>query len=281
VRQLLVITLLIASVSWILLIPVNPGHAASISTQPQLIMIMRRNAATLDISGNVSSTAHEIILQQSAQRFFTDQNTNIDFDRADQAPPGWALVTELVLRAIAHTELAEVRITPTSVSINGLTADPKSYEEAKQRVDAVLLAGMTMTSNVSGINAAASFGELCQNRFTQTASSGRVEFTMSTANFTDDAVPMLDALIEIAVDCPDTIIRVTGHTDSSGDPVSNMALGQARATRIVEYMVSRGLPISRFETNVAFSENVENQETEVQSRQSNRRVDFELLVSKP
>lgn len=260
------------------MLSIHPSNAAEAPENPQPTMQMSRSATALNISGSTSSTAHEIILRQTAQRFFADQHATIDLFRDAQTPPGWALVTELVLRTIANTDIARASISAKSVFIEGLSSDPVAYENARRRIDAVLLDGMSITSNVSAISSAASFSELCQSRFTRTANSGRVEFTLSTANFTSNALPLLDALVEIAADCPATRIRVTGHTDSSGDPAANDALGHARAARVIEYMTNRGLPVNRFAATVAHSTGTENQGSDAKSRKLNRRVELEMLL---
>lgn len=260
------------------MLSVDPGSAAQAPEPPQPTMQISRSATALNISGSTSSIAHEIILRQTAQRFFAGQHATIDLHHDALILPGWALVTELVLRTIANTDTARASITASSVFIEGLTSEPVAYENAKRRIDAVLLDGMSMTSNVATISSTESFGELCLNRFARTASSGRVEFTLSSADFTSNALPLLDALVEIAADCPTTRIRVTGHTDSSGDPAANEALGHARAARVIEYMTNRGLPLNRFAETVALAIGTENQASDARSRQLNRRVELEMLL---
>ena len=266
------------SAPWFILEAVDPSGASQLPPDPPVMMKIIRNSARLEISGDVSSVAHELILQQIARRLFPDQSTEINVDHGTRAPPGWALVTELVLRAIAQTESARASVSDTDISIEGLTSDPVAYAAAKQRIDAVLPEGMTIASMVTGMSTSLSYVDLCRNRFAQTISGGLVLFAISTADFGESALPLLDALVEIAVDCPDTTIRVTGFTDSTGNSVTNEALGLARAARVIDYMTSSGLPDARFEAMTAISNGAANQDADRRSRQLSRRVEFELLI---
>jgi OOP family OmpA-OmpF porin len=89
---------------------------------------------------------------------------------------------------------------------------------------------------------------------------------------------LLDALIEIAIDCPATIIRVTGHTDDSGNVASNEILGRARAMRMIAYMASRGVPIDQFEAPVSVSDQANTDDPTVRSRQLSRRAEIEMII---
>jgi len=256
--------------------PVSVAETVEDHVNPPLVLMIHKNPRALRIWGIASSTAHEVILRQTAQRYFGNTTIVVDLGSGMRTPPGWALVTELVLRALAHTDAARASITASTVSIEGVTTRPIDYAAALQRIESALLENMSMESNVSGISANTSFDELCQTRFSMTAKSGLIEFAVSTADFGQNALPLLDALIEIAVDCPGTTILVTGHTDSSGDAVANQALGHARAMRVIEYMTGRGVPGEQFEAAVATGSDTEAPGTI--SRRLSRRAELELIV---
>ena len=260
------------------LTPVSVAETIEDHPNSPLVLMIHKNPGALRIWGIASSTAHEIILRQTAQRFFGNATIVVDLGSGMRTPPGWALVTELVLRALAHTDAARASITASAVSIEGVTTQPNEYAVALQRIESMLLENMSMESNVSGISTNASFDELCQTRFGMTAKSGAIEFTVSTADFGQNALPLLDALIEIAVDCPGTTIRVTGHTDSSGDAAANQALGHARAMRVIDYMTGRGVPVKQFEATVAISVQSNAAVPNAVSRQLGRRAELDMIV---
>ena len=215
-------------------------------------------------------------MHQTARRYFESHDLHFDLNDQDSVPPGWSLITELVLRAVAHTDDSRVLITPSSVKIEGISTHFANYNLAKKRVEEALLPDMKFHSSVSEISSTKSFASLCQKRFSATASAGTIEFAVSTTDFGADAWPLLDALVEIAMDCPGSKIRITGHTDSSGLAATNKKLGLARATRIVEHMAARGIPIERFEVSVADA--IATATKTQLSRRLNRRVDIVLLA---
>ncbi len=258
-----------------------PGLAddeLSAQTIPLPVVAIQKSQQTLTISGVASSRAHEVILRQTALQYFDGLTITVDLGSSERTPPGWALVTELVLRALAHTDAARASISTAAIRIEGVTRRQNEYELALQRVESALPDGMSIESHVTGMSSDASFVELCQERFRITAMSSTIEFAVSTTDFNENALPLLDALIEIAIDCPSTTIRVTGHTDDSGDSLSNEVLGQARAMRIIEYMAGRGVPVDQLEAAVGVSDHADADGPAPLSRQSSRRAELELII---
>ncbi len=79
-------------------------------------------------------------------------------------------------------------------------------------------------------------------------------------------------------------VRVEGHTDTCGSEVGNMALSQTRAEAVAAALVELGVPRELLET-VGFgstqpraNEECEQRRQEELSRQTNRRVEFSILV---
>lgn len=82
-------------------------------------------------------------------------------------------------------------------------------------------------------------------------------------------------------------VRVEGHTDTCGSEVGNMALSQQRAETVAMELVSMGVPREMLETvgygstqpraNEACETRQGRSQTEL-SRQTNRRVEFSILV---
>lgn len=72
---------------------------------------------------------------------------------------------------------------------------------------------------------------------------------------------------------PEATLVITGHTDSTGDPATNLALSRARAQVVVDYMVQNGLPPERVVARgVGSSEPVATNDTS-EGRRANRRIE--------
>ncbi len=92
-----------------------------------------------------------------------------------------------------------------------------------------------------------------------------------------ESLPLLDQLVEFMVVDPNVTLVVKGHTDSTGDPVENLALSQRRAEAVRSYMAERGVNEFRLEAqglgdSVPLADN-----TTDEGRQRNRRIEFELV----
>ncbi len=82
-------------------------------------------------------------------------------------------------------------------------------------------------------------------------------------------------------------VRSEGHTDTCGNEVGNMALSQQRAENVAHALVEMGVPRELIETvgygstqpraNEACASQEGRSQTEL-SRQTNRRVEFSILV---
>jgi outer membrane protein OmpA-like peptidoglycan-associated protein len=69
-----------------------------------------------------------------------------------------------------------------------------------------------------------------------------VHFATNQANILPDSAPVLNALVEkLHTQLPNVRVEVQGHTDDTGTAALNMALSQARAQSVVNYMVSHGI----------------------------------------
>jgi len=278
VRRLLLTAVAVIAATHLLPASADATGTTEDRADTPLVLTIHKNPQALQIQGIASSTAHEVILRRTAERYYGNATIVIDLDGGIRTPPGWALVTELVLRALAHTDAARATITASLVSIEGVSTHPSDYAAALQRIESALLENMSVESHVAGIAANRSFDELCQARFRMTEKSGTIEFAVSATEFGPNALPLLDALVEIAVDCPGTRIRVTGHTDGRGDTAANQTLGHARAMSVIEYMTGRGVPFEQFEAVVAIAPASDSESSTAISRQTSRRARLEMIA---
>ncbi|HSB92106.1 MAG TPA: OmpA family protein [Flavitalea sp.] len=94
------------------------------------------------------------------------------------------------------------------------------------------------------------------------------------------SAPSLKALDKLAIlinSDPTLKLKISGHTDNTGNEQSNLALSMKRASAVSSYLVSKGISVERLQTE-GFGANkpIESNETAA-GREKNRRV--ELAVS--
>ncbi|MCL4135949.1 UNVERIFIED_CONTAM: hypothetical protein GTU68_032261, partial [Idotea baltica] len=74
-------------------------------------------------------------------------------------------------------------------------------------------------------------------------------FEKNSSALTTIAQQTLDSAAKTLLDNPSVTISVGGHTDSSGNPESNLRLSTKRATSVLDYLVSAGVGATRIEAN--------------------------------
>jgi peptidoglycan-associated lipoprotein len=100
---------------------------------------------------------------------------------------------------------------------------------------------------------------------------------------TEEAKPALDRLVKILQDNPNISIELGSHTDCQGEDDYNDQLSQRRAQSAVDYLVSRGIDVSRLNA-VGFGEsrlriNCPCEECTEEQHQENRRTTFRIVRS--
>ncbi len=104
-----------------------------------------------------------------------------------------------------------------------------------------------------------------------------VFFVQSKSQLMPESYPELNRLVKIMKDNPTIEIELSGHTDSQGNPSSNLDLSESRVVEVKNYLVSKGVVARRITGKgyggskpIAPSDNEEN-------RQLNRRVEFKIV----
>ena len=72
---------------------------------------------------------------------------------------------------------------------------------------------------------------------------------------------------------PEVKLRIVGHTSSEGDPTFNQKLSEERAQAAVDFLVSRGVDISRLEAIGKGS----SKPIDVSNPEANRRTEFIVI----
>jgi outer membrane protein OmpA-like peptidoglycan-associated protein len=109
-----------------------------------------------------------------------------------------------------------------------------------------------------------------------------VLYEFDKATLTEDSKGKLDHLFSIMEDNPKIEIELSAHTDSKGSDAYNMDLSVKRAKSCVDYLVSKGIPISRMtsrgygETKPVAPNELPNGKDNPEGRALNRRTEFKV-----
>lgn len=104
-----------------------------------------------------------------------------------------------------------------------------------------------------------------------------VTFETGSADLTEQARGILDDVASALVANPEIRVRVSGHTDSTGQRAYNITLSRDRAASVVTYLASKGVAEDRMESRgLGPDEPVATNET-AEGRAQNRRVELERI----
>ena len=93
--------------------------------------------------------------------------------------------------------------------------------------------------------------------------------------------PILDRFASGLVANPNTTVRIIGHTDASGTDAINNPLSMERAASTRDYLVARGVPISRIAIDGVGSRQPVASNDTAAGRAQNRRVEIYTGESAP
>ena len=92
---------------------------------------------------------------------------------------------------------------------------------------------------------------------------------------------MLDQVAQTLVQNPELMAQVVGHTDSTGNPASNLTLSQNRAQSVMSYLVQHSVAANRLSAvGRGASQPVADNGT-AEGRAQNRRVEIYLRPARP
>jgi outer membrane protein OmpA-like peptidoglycan-associated protein len=105
---------------------------------------------------------------------------------------------------------------------------------------------------------------------------GDADFAVDGSTLNETAVAKLDELLQQAGDASFKTVRITGYTDSTASLQHNMALSQARAKSVMQYLKSQGLRADDYIVRGAGPAEPVASNATASGRAQNRRVEIRL-----
>ena len=104
-----------------------------------------------------------------------------------------------------------------------------------------------------------------------------IKFKTGKSIIDPSSYPILDKVVQALKDHPEMKVEIQGYTDNKGKAASNIALSQARARAVYNYLVKKGISPKRLTFKGYGPANpVATNDTE-QGRAQNRRIEFKVL----
>ncbi|MCK5830447.1 MAG: OmpA family protein [Methylococcales bacterium] len=117
----------------------------------------------------------------------------------------------------------------------------------------------------------------CEDQFNQLVTDKTITFSENSANIEAQAKVIIYSLSQFADKCPNSIVEVSGHTDSRGDDAYNYILSKQRAQSVVTLLIKNGLRADRLHME-GYGETrpIANNNTK-QGQANNRRIELKYL----
>jgi len=106
---------------------------------------------------------------------------------------------------------------------------------------------------------------------------GNITFPAGQSAIRPDFYNVLNSVCIVLKKYEKTAIKVTGHTDSTGNAGSNQKLSEARAESVGKYLISQGVKSGRVQTSGYGDRQPVASNSTSDGREQNRRVELELL----
>ncbi|UII28425.1 OmpA family protein [Fulvivirga maritima] len=104
-----------------------------------------------------------------------------------------------------------------------------------------------------------------------------VFFDWDKAVVKSESYPELDRLVKLMKEKPALEVRISGHTDNTGDKQYNMSLSQRRATAVHDYLAQKGIADKRMDVAYFGETKPVSDNDTATGRSKNRRVEFQIM----
>lgn len=189
------------------------------------------------------------------------------------APEQWAVASLSLLQALSATKSSHALLTSDALSIRGIGTE--DWHEQFQILRAALRDSIDLDVEMVLPDASVRVADVCARAFAANR-PGRVNFEESGTELRSSAYLVLDRIISLADACRNSTVSITGHTDSSGNEVSNRRLSLARAKAVADYVAVRGIARERLIVAGAGSSLPTADNATRYGRGMNRRIDIFL-----
>jgi|GEM_PF-1515504 len=115
---------------------------------------------------------------------------------------------------------------------------------------------------------------VCQNRVNSLMQDNKIAFATGSSNISNRSFPLLDELTAAIKACPEFMIEIYGHTDSTGSQALNKTLSENRASAVMNYLTNKGIDSASLSAAGLGSSQPRASNENAAGRAQNRRIEF-------
>jgi OOP family OmpA-OmpF porin len=252
---------------------------------------LRNDQGRLVYTGTVADTASRNAIVDALQEGFGDAHLqgSLVIDPHVDHPVWLTHVNDLV--ATLKTPGAEMSLSGETVRVGGWlsAADTRSLNNSVHQILGTaatirLLDVTTETIRAANDKAVAALvavgaSDVSADQVVEAMSEAIIDFPSGSAEIPADATTVIRKSAEAIARAPsDTRIEIGGHTDSAGDPASNMTLSQARAEAVKAALVMAGAPDARLLARGYGDTRPRGSNDTEYGRFQNRRIEYRIVT---
>ena len=240
----------------------------------------------VQLRGRVPDQITNTVVENFANAKFGQRNITMSTRITEGLPNGWSVRVLAGLEALSELSNGAVSVEPNTLIVRGNTGN----EDASAIIARLLIEKLGQAADfeidvtyVKALDPIAGIPtpQECMAQVAAATEGRKITFDPGSADLAAATQPVIDDIAEILKKCGDLPIRVSGFTDSQGREVMNQQLSQDRADAVLTALRARRVPVSTFES-IGFGEEnpIADNDTE-DGRESNRRIEFSLIVPEP
>ncbi len=225
----------------------------------------------VSIRGHVASTAH---LSELGEAAASGARSLVGDDTYKHIllPDYWRESSTLLVSLLAGMHSGDAAMTRDELTLRGTLAENMSAEILESRLRQSVPANVSISIDVW---AAASPVQAC-GALLATLLDAPFRLRSGEVNVSGEHFPRLNRIADALSRCPSLRLRISGHTDSSGDADDNLRISELRARAYADYLAGQGVMDKRLVWEGRGSAEPVASNRNATGRNRNRRVAIEI-----
>lgn len=247
-------------------------HAAAHAQATPVAAKVAEDQGKVMASGTVPDEASRAAILAKLRELYGTQNV---VDRLEVGgvvpPPNWSEnMTRILSSNLKQVHKGQLQVSGTQISLKGNVAN----EAQRQQVASQIATSLNPTYSID--NGLIVAGGDAQNVLDKTLSNRVVEFESGAATLTPVGRAILDEMGAAIKQIGTPKIQLTGHTDSQGNRLANVALSLARANTVRSYLIEKGIAAESLSASGSGPDQPVASNDTAEGRAKNRRIEFRL-----
>ena len=219
------------------------------------IILDKSGKVTLD--GVLDANSHKVLAEATVQRYGKENTHDRILELDMPVVNGMPEVAILMMEKLSALSSGEARLINNNIDIKGISPSKVMLTQVKQQLKENTPEGYALNLDldtapaaktvqkvkkvVVAKNATRSARKRCQRQFNRILRNNKIRFNSSSAILKKSSYRVLNKLAATAQRCKGMIIRVHGHTDSTGRNSLNRKLSKKRAKAVARYLMKKGV----------------------------------------